>query len=726
MQKTNVLLEIDELVAKECWDKVEAMCRDALCTFPSDLPLSLRLINAIAKQQRLEKAIEICEALCHTYPQDVRALHALLDLYISLERFLEAELACKNWLKDEGNNDFFVKMRLGRFLNRQGKGKESAEWWAMLYQAHSENIFIVEGYFDALALTNNYKQLEEICTTWLKSNKDDVTIKLKLARLLTNQKSFSKALRLWKELSEVESINTDIRVFHGLLDCFISLKNLNEAKLLCKEWQAKHPDEETINIRYARVLMQCGLYQDAESLLLTIQSKKDRRVYLFLTECYLVLDNIEKLKSITHNWSETFPEDVEPKLQHVKALLILGETGAANVLIDSLEKEKHSFTESQSRLFVGSLLLSERLDAAKSIIFTALAKAEVGRDWIRLLVQYAQHSRNASLSSLARALDILTFSGLNTAKAIKSVGILKSKGLVDFEALSLLLAAAHSKNSNNNEILNVFYSILARCQLSANTVTSCLKLFNKKTKNTNRYPALYFDTCFNNSYRTEQTLEPITTGVDITFDGKRSSEKVVIALNGIGGGFGGFPLELLDNYFKKRNITFVVLDDVTTRFYLSGVKSLGERFQNVVDHLANEFKSHEFYFIGKSAGSLAAMHFAKALNAKSVICFGAAVNCSMAFFERENDYRARPVVRRLNRLVPSDLLDIKPFLDKSTSFKTFLWYGDQNREDLVHAKYIEDSTNVHLRPIPSFKFHDALGGAVRANMLNSALTEFLM
>ena len=70
------------------------------------------------------------------------------------------------------------------------------------------------------------------------------------------------------------------------------------------------------------------------------------------------------------------------------------------------------------------------LDAANSIIFTALAKAEVGRDWIRLLVQYAQHSRNASLSSLARALDILTFSGLDTAKAIKSVGILKSKAAV--------------------------------------------------------------------------------------------------------------------------------------------------------------------------------------------------------------------------------------------------------------------------------------------------------
>jgi hypothetical protein len=152
---------------------------------------------------------------------------------------------------------------------------------------------------------------------------------------------------------------------------------------------------------------------------------------------------------------------------------------------------------------------------------------------------------------------------------------------------------------------------------------------------------------------------------------------------------------------------------------------LGERFQDTVDYLANEFKSHEFYFIGKSAGSLAAMHFAKVLNAKSVICFGAAVNCSLEFFERESDYRARPVVRRLNRLVPSELLDIKPFLGKSTSFNTFLWYGDENREDLVHAKYIEDAPNVHLRPIPGFKFHDALGGAVRANLLESALAEFL-
>jgi tetratricopeptide (TPR) repeat protein len=406
MHKSNLVREIDVLVSKKCWDEVEAMCQAALCSYPSDLPITLRLINALSKQQYFDKGMEISEALFQTYPQDLRALHALLDIYISLERFPEAELACKSWLKEEGCDDFFVQMRLGRFLNRQEKGEESVKWWAKLYQEHPENAFVVEGYFDALFLTNNYKQLEELCTTWFKSNKEDVTIRLKLARLLTNQKHFLKALDLWKILASLESTFTDIRIFHGLLDCFVSLKKFDEAKSVCEDWRSRLPDEEAIVIRNARVLMQCGLHQQAVNLLLTIQSKNDRRVYLFLTECYLVLDNIEQLKSITHHWSEAFPDDVDPKLHYIKASLILGEIDEANVLIDNLEKEKYDLSESQSKMFVSCLLLLERLDEAKSVIYRAIESAEVGRDWIRLLVQYAQHSRNASLSSLARALDM--------------------------------------------------------------------------------------------------------------------------------------------------------------------------------------------------------------------------------------------------------------------------------------------------------------------------------
>tara|TARA_B100000929_G_scaffold24253_1_gene18177 strand:+ start:45692 stop:47872 length:2181 start_codon:yes stop_codon:yes gene_type:complete len=725
MYKTELVREIDVLVSKKHWGEAETLCQTALSKYPNDLPITLRLVNALAKQQLYDKGVSISEALCQSYPNDVRALHALLDIYIAKERFQDAELAGKRWLGQEGNSDFFVQMRLGRFLNRQGKGKESVDWWAKLYKADADNTFVVEGYVDALVLTNDYEQIEKICNQWLKCNKDDVSIRLKFARLLTNRKNFLKALELWKKLSELEGSTSDIRIFHGLLDCLLPLKKLDDARLVCEEWRSRSPTEETIIIRSARVLMQCGLHEEAVNLLIGIQINNDQRIFSFLTECYLILDDIENVKTTAQQWLKAHSDNVEPKLHFTRALLILGEYKEAAVLLSNLENEQHSFSDSQTKLFVGCLLLSERLDEAQKIIIKSLAKAEVNRDWIRLLVQYAQHSRNASLSSLARALDILTFLGFDTKKVINATGILALKSKIDFYALSQLLADAYNKNSTNNEILNVFYSILARCQLDASEVTRCLKLFNKKTSRTNHYPNLYFKTCFNKSYKTKQTICPITSGVDLTSDGKRNSNKVVIALNGIGGGFGGFPLEFLDNYFKIRNITFVVLDDVTTRFYLSGVQSLGERFQDTVDYLAEEYKNHEFYFMGKSAGSLAAMHFAKALDAKSVICFGAAVNCTLEFFERQNDFRARPVVRRLSRLVHSELLDIKPSLDDGTSFKTFLWFGEENREDLVHAKYIEDIPKIYLRSIPGFKFHDALGGVVRANLLDDALTEFL-
>lgn len=725
MLKSDLVRDIDLLESKELWREVETTCRGFLSTYSNNLPITLRLINALAKQQQFEKGMKISEALCQNYPNDVRALHALLDIYIAKECFQDAELACKSWLDREGNSDFFVQMRLGRFLNRQGKGKESVDWWAKLYKADAENIFVVEGYIDALVLTNEYEQIEKICSHWLKDNKDDLTVRLKFARLLTNQKNFLKALELWKRLSELEGLTSDIRIFHGLLDCLVPLKKLDDAKLVCKEWRSRLPAEEAVTIRSARVFMQCGLHKEAINLLIGIQNNNDQRIFSFLTECYLILDDIENVKTTSRRWLAAHSDNVEPKLHFTRALLMLGEYKEAAVLLSNLENEQHSFSDSQTKLFVSCLLLSERLDEAQKIIIKSLAKAEVNRDWMRLLVQYAQHSRNASLSSLARALDILTFLGLDTKQVINATGILALKSKIDFYALSHLLADAYNKNSTNNEILNVFYSILARCQLDASEVSRCLKLFNNKTSRANHYPSLYFKTCFNKSYKTKQSIGPITSGVDLTYDGKRSSNKVVIALNGIGGGFGGFPLEFLDNYFKKNNITFVVLDDVTTRFYLSGVQSLGERFQDTVDYLAEEFKNHEFYFMGKSAGSLAAMHFAKALDAKAVICFGAAVNCTLEFFERQNDFRARPVVRRLNRLVHSDLLDIKPFLDEGTSFKTFLWFGDENREDLVHAKYIEDAPKIYLRPIPGFKFHDALGGVVRANLLDDALTEFL-
>ena len=113
MYKTELVREIDVLVSKKHWGEAETLCQTALSKYPNDLPITLRLVNALAKQQLYDKGVSISEALCQSYPNDVRALHALLDIYIAKERFQDAELAGKRWLGQEGNSDFFVQMRLG-------------------------------------------------------------------------------------------------------------------------------------------------------------------------------------------------------------------------------------------------------------------------------------------------------------------------------------------------------------------------------------------------------------------------------------------------------------------------------------------------------------------------------------------------------------------------------------------------------------------------------------
>lgn len=200
---------------------------------------------------------------------------------------------------------------------------------------------------------------------------------------------------------------------------------------------------------------------------------------------------------------------------------------------------------------------------------------------------------------------------------------------------------------------------------------------------------------------------------------------LAIVFTGFARRVGAVPQALLDRFFAGHGIAMVRLVDSRGHLYLEGIPELGGSFEATVDALrrmAEVYSAKRIITIGNSGGGMGALRYGAALNASHVLAFSPAVNLDLEFLEATSDYRARAVIRKLNRLFTPETLDVRHFI-KSTDMtgRMDVYAGAQSLEDQCQIHHLAGLNNVHLHAIEGVNEHESIGPAVLDGTLLAAL-----
>lgn len=227
----------------------------------------------------------------------------------------------------------------------------------------------------------------------------------------------------------------------------------------------------------------------------------------------------------------------------------------------------------------------------------------------------------------------------------------------------------------------------------------------------------------NASSRRELLVDNISEPV--SFSKKRGGSRVLICFTGVAHKLGKFPVSYLDSLFAEYGIEVIILRDFSHNLYFQGVPTLGNNLDDTIASLKKLTEGKVIYTLGSSGGGLAALIYGEILNAKKVMCFSAPTNVQYDHMKRIGDFRGQALIKRINRVFHSDILDAKNTLTENTIKNIWLFYGELNEEDKNHAHYLQEFSNVKINSLPRVSEHNTLWEIATKGLAREVFQEFV-
>jgi hypothetical protein len=203
------------------------------------------------------------------------------------------------------------------------------------------------------------------------------------------------------------------------------------------------------------------------------------------------------------------------------------------------------------------------------------------------------------------------------------------------------------------------------------------------------------------------TLSPARPHVLVRQPG---SDTLVIVFMPPAGGFGA-TANAIQAMLGAQPPNALYLYDSNALFHLAGTDRFGPGYAAMVEGLrrvAAELDVRRVVTLGPSAAGFTAIRAGIDLGADSVVAAGAVTSMSAASMHA--DGRMPGTRTRLLECVPEQARDLKADLvDQAGRTRVHLFYGDSNREDVMHAHHLRGVPGVTLHPIENLGMHDPFG-----------------
>lgn len=172
----------------------------------------------------------------------------------------------------------------------------------------------------------------------------------------------------------------------------------------------------------------------------------------------------------------------------------------------------------------------------------------------------------------------------------------------------------------------------------------------------------------------------------------------------------GMPEEALIEALDGLPIHLVFLRDPHLLMYMRGVPDLADGYQATCEamrELARDLGAAHILLFGVSGGGYAALKYADALDAHSVLCDSALTIMTEDSMRR--DGRAGAVADRMLAATPDQLCDMHDVLtERESPISIELLYGEEMELDRAYAERMADIAGVRLRPFPNLSGHPVM------------------
>jgi hypothetical protein len=184
------------------------------------------------------------------------------------------------------------------------------------------------------------------------------------------------------------------------------------------------------------------------------------------------------------------------------------------------------------------------------------------------------------------------------------------------------------------------------------------------------------------------------------------AETAVLVFTGTNDGL-SMPLSLFDRYLATLNLTAIYLKDFNRLRFLQGIQSLSDNYQGTLEALRNMLNRagvKRLCTIGNCVGGFAAIRYGIELGAERIVAFSPPTYTSRDPLTKMEEGR-RFMRTRLEANVPSEMMDLKPFLEaRRHDAQIDLLYEEKDPRDRVNALRLSSLPGIRLHPQPELSY----------------------
>lgn len=217
--------------------------------------------------------------------------------------------------------------------------------------------------------------------------------------------------------------------------------------------------------------------------------------------------------------------------------------------------------------------------------------------------------------------------------------------------------------------------------------------------------------------------------VEVVSSAPSPSGDVFLLFSGFAHHTGFVPVELIDRFLAGHGASMIRLVDASGNLYQNGISQLAPNLDTTIFKLKEIIKglgANRIFTIGTSGGGFGALRYGIELNAENILLYSPPTNLQMSFLRENNDFRARAVIRRVNRDLTPEQLDMYALL-KNSPHKPRIdaYFSADNPGDRAQVMNIADLPNVYSHQIEGVEDHDTISSAFARGYLQKDLESMI-
>lgn len=181
-----------------------------------------------------------------------------------------------------------------------------------------------------------------------------------------------------------------------------------------------------------------------------------------------------------------------------------------------------------------------------------------------------------------------------------------------------------------------------------------------------------------------------------------NSQCLIIALTSLNYNNDKKEIFNFESLLKSNDFSTILLKDLDNSWYTKRIKGVGCDYQETIAFLKEICKKYKkIMVIGSSMAGFGAILYGAYLNADKIIAFAPQTNITENFNKIIGDNRFIDFFNKLKE-VPESIKDLKSFLKFNTVKSIDLFVSSNEKNDLFHAKNLQDIANVNINTIDFF------------------------